>query len=58
MPPLEFCLGTNPSQAEVCLPLAKLRASAIEATRALAPRGAMPGSWPLSGSLGYRDAMP
>jgi len=43
LPPLEFCLGTKPSQAEVCLPLAELRASAIEATSALAPNGPIPG---------------
>jgi len=32
LPPLEFCLGINSSQDNVCLILAKQLASAIEAT--------------------------
>ena len=38
-----FGVGTRPSQAETCRPLSKLCASAIDATRALAASGPMPG---------------
>ena len=43
MPPLEFCRGTSPSQAETCRPFLKLLASAIDATSAVAASGPMPG---------------
>jgi len=43
LPPLELWRGTRPSQAYNWRPLLKLRASAIEATSALAVSGPMPG---------------
>ena len=43
LPPLECCRSTSPSQAESCWPLAKLFASAMGATRALASSGPIPG---------------
>lgn len=44
LPPLECCLGTNPSQAAICHPFSKFLASPTVATSALAVIGPMPGN--------------
>ena len=43
LPPLEFCLGTSPIQAEKSLPDRNTFGSATLATRAVASAGPMPG---------------
>ena len=44
LPPLECCLGTNPSQAASCRPFLNSLASPTVATIALAVIGPMPGN--------------
>nr|WP_236682743.1 hypothetical protein [Rickettsia felis] len=42
-PPLECCLGTNPSHADNCLPLSKFVALPIDAIKAVAVIKPRPG---------------
>ena len=43
LPPLELCLGTNPSHADNCLPFSKQLALPIDATSAVAVIKPRPG---------------